>query len=165
MVNTLLNARTVARLKDIRQHGLNTVPMLWDDTYVLWTTHRPEGTWDDGSQPEDLQAIGGGGGKLYENGAGGPQSDGNVIFADSPYRFRTYATAMDVVPRESGTSEPDVTHLYLVINGTRFFRVDAWKTEDAKDTLGNAYINELFGRVLPVASVVPAPLPAPGGDV
>lgn len=157
MVLPFLSAGDIAQIETLRAQGMATVPMLWNDVYELWTTHRPEGTWDDGSQPEAWYLLGSGPGKLYENGAGGPQSDGNVIFADSPYRFRTYATAMDAVPRESGTSEPDVTHLYLVINGTRFFRVDAWKTEDAKDTLGNAYINELFGRVLPVVSVVPEP--------
>lgn len=135
---TLLSPTQAIRLKVIREAGFNTVRLFHDDAYTAWKRLRPVGTWDDGTADERWQQGGAGTGKLYENGAGGPGTSEGVIYPDSPYRFRTLATA-----------NFDAT-FYLVINLTRLFRVDAFKVEDVADMLGNAYLKELFDAPLPV---------------
>ncbi len=138
MVAPLLNARQVARLKVTRQRGFETVQRFWDDHYECWTVNRPAG-WEDGAGVESQKRIGGGAGKLYEQGAGGPQSGEQVIHIESPYRLRTMAVSLI-----------DTGHL-LVINGARLFRVDVVKPESDDDPLMNVYLTELFNTPMPGA--------------
>lgn len=133
----VLDAATAAIFKttiqdfqgDIHEH-------LHVDAFAVWVQRRPSG-WDAGIDPEAWVQIGAGTGKLYEHGAGGPTTSEGIIFPDSPYRFRTLASAA----LEEGQ--------YLVLNGARLFRIDAFKIEDIEDLLANAYVKELFGSELP----------------
>lgn len=108
------------------------------DAYDCWKVNRPAG-WADGTGAEAQEKIESGAGKLYANGAGGPQSGDLVISIESPYRFRTLADAAI----ESG-------HL-LVLNGQRLFRVDVAKRENVDDELMDVYLTELFSTPMPVA--------------
>ncbi len=139
MVSSLLGARQVAQLKVTRQRGFQTVQQFWDDGYACWTVNRPAG-WSDGAGVESLALIEMAMGKLYEQGAGGPQSGEQVIHVESPYRLRTLATSLI-----------DTGHL-LVINGARLFRVDLPKREGDDDVLMNVYLTELFNTPMPGAA-------------
>lgn len=135
----LLSPATVAQLKQVRQEGFATVRLFHDDTYDCWTVNRDAG-WADSTAVEAQTIVESGTGKLYANGAGGPQSGEMVITVESPYRFRTLATA-----------EIETGHL-LVINGTRLFRVDVAKREDVADELMDVYLTELFTTPMPEGS-------------
>lgn len=121
------------------------------DHYTIWTLDRPTNTWDAGTAPETWQPWASGTGRLYENGAGGPTAREGIIYPESPYLFRMLVTAFDVVQKPD-QSEPDITPCYLVINGTRLFKVDAFKIEAIGNVLANAYIHELFDRSLPAVT-------------
>jgi len=137
-----LSEASATRINRVRQRGAVTAVLFWPDTYEEWVQHRPEtngASWDTATAGEAWTARGTGTGKLFENGAGGPTTTGDVIYVESPYRFRTHASA----GFDSTT--------FLVINGTRLFRVDAFKVEDQNDLLANAYLSELIDTPLPVA--------------
>lgn len=141
MVTPLFSPAQATRLKVIRDRGAGTVRLFHDDSYAVWIRVRPDGagaSWDDGTTGERWEQNGAGTGKLYENGAGGPTTGEDVIYVESPYRFRTL------------TSAAFDTTMHLVINGQRLFRVDAFKVEDIDDRLANAYLSELLDHPLPV---------------
>lgn len=141
---SFLNARQVARLKSLRQRGFTTVRQFHDDTFQAWTVDR-DPDWADTGDVEADRLVASGTGRLYEDGPGGPRSGENVIHVQSPYRFRTLADA----PISAG--------MLLVVNGTRLFRVDDAKREDADDRLMNVYLTEL------VNTPMPSTPPDPGG--
>lgn len=106
------------------------------DAYACWTVNRSSG-WADGNGVEAQSILETGFGKIYANGAGGPQGGDMVVHLESPYRFRTHTTANI----ESGN--------LLVINGDRLFRVDVGKPEDAEDHLMDVYLTEMFSTPMP----------------
>ena len=106
------------------------------DTFDVWTVNRSAG-WADGAGVEAQVKVASDVGRLYANGAGGPQAGEMVINIESPYLLRTVASA----PIESG-------HL-LVINGTRLFRVDVAKPEGVDNLLMDVYLTELFSTPMP----------------
>jgi hypothetical protein len=109
---------------------------LHTDTYTVWRVSR-DGTWVSSTDAETRGLVASGTGKLYENGAGGPTSGDTVIHIESPYRLRTTAD----VDIQDGD--------WLVLNGTRVFRVEVGKREAEADTLMNVYLAELFGVEVP----------------
>src|SRR5665811_2250052 len=132
MVVRILDAASAAEFtSSIAQLQDDVHTFLHTDAYTCWAVNRPAG-WVDGDGAEGTDPIGAGTGKLYENGAGGPQSGEQVIHVESPYRFRTLSTA-----------QIDTSNL-LVINGDRLFRVDIGKREAKTDLLMNVYVTELF---------------------
>ena len=151
MDRSLLSPRQVAKLKRTRRRGFATARRFHDDTFTIWTKHRPEsedGSWNAGTADELWAKGTEGTGKLYENGSGGPQMGEGMIFPDSPYRFRTL-TSDFADYAEDGKSAADLSHLWLVINTTRLFTVDVVKIEDVDDLLATVYIREVFGAPLP----------------
>ncbi len=138
MVRPLLSARQVARIKVTRQRGFETVQRFWEGPFQFWTVNRPAG-WEDGVGVETQGRIGGGIGKLYEQGAGGPQSGEQVIHIESPYRFRT-----------ESSHAIETGHMLVLDNGRRF-RVDLPKREGDDDPLMNVYLTELFNTPMPGA--------------
>lgn len=136
-MDRLLDAATAAEFKGgIAQLQADVHDFLHTDVYACWTVNRPVG-WADSASVESQGQIGVGTGKLYEQGAGGPQSGEQVIHVESPYRFRTLTT-----------SPIDTGHL-LVVNGQRLFRVDVVKRESDDDRLMNGYLTELFNTPMP----------------
>ena len=125
---------------------------LHTDTYTLYRVERPAGSWDTGTAGEAVTALGGGTCKLAENGPGGPSMGDGIIYPESPYQVRTLATAFDPLPRDPDTSAPDPSHVWMVINGDRLFKVEMVKVEAGRDLLATAYVREVFDRTLPIAS-------------
>lgn len=118
---------------------------LHTDTYDCWRVNRPAG-WADSTTVEAQELIASDTGRLYEEGAGGPQVN-EVIALESPYRFRTEADA----PIEAG-------HLLVItVNGahpdiarprsTHLFRVDVTKPTGRE--LMNVYLAKLTNTPLP----------------
>ena len=106
------------------------------DTYTCWTVNRSTG-WEDGESVEAKAVVESGTGKLRANGIGGPRATEMVISLESPYVFRTLASAA-IAPGN-----------LLVINATRLFRVDTTKPEHSDDLLMDVGVTELFTTPMP----------------
>lgn len=137
MVGRILDPATARMFTDSITQFQRDIHREWHrDAYACWTVNRSAG-WADGAGVEAQELVETGTGKLYANGAGGPQSGEMVIHVESPYRFRTVATAQI----ETGN--------LLVLNGDRLFRVDVAKREHVDDELMDVYLTELFSTPLP----------------
>ena len=143
METPLFPDRTTRKLKRIRQRGFATIRTFHDDIYVAWRLDRPANTWDTGTEEERWSVLEEGTGKLYANGGSSDQSDGEVIFLLSPYRFRTLATTTIAAGDR------------LVINGTRVFLVDDVKREDIDDRLADVYLQERATDEIPTEPELP----------
>lgn len=131
MVERLIDSETGAIFRDtLRQLQEDVHTELHTDAYAVWRVSRG-GTWVSDISAEARSLVEIGTGKLYENGAGGPQAGEMVIHVESPYRFRTLATA-DI---EDGD--------WIVLNEDRVFAVDVGKRESVSDVLMNVYMAEI----------------------
>ncbi len=137
MVTRLLDAASAAEFRaSIAQLQRDFADFIYTGPFQFWTVNRPAG-WEDGVGIETQGRIGAGTGKLYEQGAGGPQTGEQVIHIESPYRFRTEA------------SHAIETGHMLVLDTGRRFRVDLPKREGDDDLLMNVYLTELFNTPMP----------------
>lgn len=137
MVSRILDAATAREFTGAIRQFQQDIHEEWHrDTYTCWTVNRSAG-WADSTSVEAQEKTSSGAGKLYASGVGGPQSGEMVVYLESPYRFRTLATA-----------EIETGNL-LVINGDRLFRVDIAKREHVDDQLMDVYLTELFTTPMP----------------
>ena len=122
---------------------------LHTDTFTLYRVERPAGAWDAGTAGETWEVLASGTCSLKAQGPGGPSMGEGIVYPESPYRVRLMADAVDTLPREPGTSSPDPSHAWMVINGDRLFKVEMIKVGAERSLLATAYVREVFDRDLP----------------
>ena len=134
---TILSPALLARIRTIRTTLLNDVQDGFSPcTYVAWTKNRPAG-WDTGTDDEGWVQVVSGTGLLRANGNGGPVIGEDVIYQQAPYQFRT--------DRDDGIAP----HMWLVVDGTRLFKVEGVTAEDPEKPIVHAYLTEVVDMTLP----------------
>lgn len=139
-------ARMRARLRRGAQETKETNDLR--DLFVIVRPERPAGRWDAGIDDELLMPIVSGRGKLYATGQGGPTGQEAGIVLESDFRFRV-AVYSFVPPWKTPATLPDVTNMWLIVNGNRLFVIDNFKPEDVDDYLADVYLSELIGTPIP----------------
>lgn len=144
----ILSPALLGRIRTIRTTLLNDVQTGFSPTaFVAWTKDRPAtgtATWDNGQQAE-VWTKGASGDGMIRNGQEMPIIGEGLITQEARYDFRT--------EKSYGLTD---TH-WLVIDGTRLFRVEGAPVEDLEKPTVTLRLVEVFGMTLPVAPPPPDP--------
>lgn len=144
-----LSPQLLARVRQIRTQVLTDVQEGFSPTtFVAWRKNRPATgaeTWDNGGASEGwVQGVSGKG--IIRRGQDMPVIGEGLISQQTRYDFRT-ATSYGLT----------VSH-FLVIDGTRLFKIEGAPVEDVEDPIMTVTLVEVTDITLPVPE---EPEPAP----